>query len=98
MKRRFLSIFVILAGLLPGRPAGLSAAPCAQAPPRPPARSKAEQRSPLVERVGDTGFIQLQAPSFGPLNVKQMQLANWLTHASIALVPIFSHPPARFGL
>ncbi len=98
MKRRFLSIFVILAGLLPGRPAGLSAAPGAQAPPRPPARSKAEQRSPLVERVGDTGFIQLQAPSFGQLNDKQKQLAYWLTQASIAIDPIVYDQLSRFGL
>jgi hypothetical protein len=31
--------------------------------------------SPLVERVGDTGFLQLQAESFNALDARQQALA-----------------------
>ena len=44
--------------------------------------------SPIVERVGDTGFIQLQAESFDALDARQQALAYWLTQASIAIDPI----------
>jgi dipeptidyl-peptidase-3 len=55
-------------------------------------------KSPLVERVGDTGFIQLQAPSFSTLNDRQKQLAYWLAQASIAIDPIVYDQLSRFGL
>ena len=42
----------------------------------------------LVERVGDTGFIQLQAESFHQLDARQQALAYWLTEAAIAIDPI----------
>lgn len=42
----------------------------------------------LVDRVADTGFIQLQAPSFKILDARQQQLAYWLCQASIAIDPI----------
>ena len=54
--------------------------------------------SPLVERVGDTGFIQLQARSFALLDDKQKQLAYWLEQASIAIDPIIYDQLSRFGL
>src|SRR5262249_12531309 len=44
--------------------------------------------SPVVERVGDTGFLQLQAESFNALDARQKELAYWLTQASIAIDPI----------
>ena len=50
--------------------------------------SGAAQQSPLVETVADTGFIQIQAPSFAQLTPKQKELAYWLTQASIAIDPI----------
>ncbi|MGD0309849.1 MAG: hypothetical protein ABSC02_11225 [Acidobacteriota bacterium] len=52
----------------------------------------------LVDRVGDTGFIQLQAESFKTLDVRQQQLAYWLTQASIAIDPIIYDQLSRFGL
>ena len=55
-------------------------------------------KSPLVERVADTGFIQLQARSFAQLDEKQKQLAYWLTQASIAIDPIIYDQLSRFGL
>jgi dipeptidyl-peptidase-3 len=58
----------------------------------------AQAQGPLVERVGDTGFIQLQAASFAQLDEKQKQVAYWLTQASIAIDPIIYGQLSRFGL
>jgi len=52
----------------------------------------------LVERVGDTGFVQVDAGSFASLDVKQKELAYWLTQASIAIDPIVYDQFSRFGL
>ena len=82
MSRRILSIFVLAAAL--------ATTTGAQGPALP--------KSPLVERVGDTGFIQLQARSFATLTDKQKQLAYWLTQASIAIDPIIYDQLSRFGL
>ncbi len=57
-----------------------------------------EAPSALVERVGDTAFIQLQADSFGQLSEKQQALAYWLTQASIAIDPIIYDQLSRFGI
>ncbi len=42
----------------------------------------------LVDRVGNTGFLQLHAESFSSLDPKQKELAYWLSQASIAIDPI----------
>src|SRR3954463_6751312 len=55
-------------------------------------------KSSLVERVGDTGFIQLQSASFAQLDDRQKALAYWLTQASIAIDPIIYDQLSRFGL
>ena len=60
--------------------------------------SGAAQQSPLVETVGDTGFLQLQTPSFAQLTPKQKQLAYWLTQASIAIDPIIYDQLSKYGL
>jgi dipeptidyl-peptidase III len=52
----------------------------------------------LADRVGDTGFIQLQAESFKALDARQQQLAYWLTQASIAIDPIIYDQLSRYGL
>jgi dipeptidyl-peptidase III len=62
------------------------------------AQGPALPKSPFVERVGDTGFIQLQARSFATLDDRQKQLAYWLTQASIAIDPIIYDQLSRFGL
>jgi dipeptidyl-peptidase-3 len=54
--------------------------------------------SPLVARVGDTGFIQVEAPSFSQLTAKQKALAYYLTQASIAIDPIIYDQLSSFGL
>ena len=68
---------------------------------------RAQQRSPgspgpqggsLVERVGDTGFLQLQADSFRQLDAKHQALAYWLTQASIAIDPIIYDQLSAYGL
>jgi dipeptidyl-peptidase III len=71
----------------------LAAAPQAQTPA--PARAAT---SPLVERVGDVGFIQLQSPSFSQLTPQQQALAYWLTQASIAIDPIIYDQLSAYGL
>src|SRR6478752_2006700 len=71
------------------------AMPAAQTPaaqtPRPAASS-------LVERVADTGFIQIEAPSFAALDARQQALAYWLTQASIAIDPIIYDQLSAYGL
>ena len=54
--------------------------------------------SPLVTRVGDTGFIQLEARSFAQLTAKQKALAYYLSQASIAIDPIIYDQLSRFGV
>jgi dipeptidyl-peptidase III len=61
------------------------------AQPAPPAGT-------IVERVGDTGFIQLQADSFRDLDSRQQALAYWLTQASIAIDPIIYDQLSAHGL
>ena len=52
----------------------------------------------LLERVGDTAFIQLHAPSFQALTPRQQALAYWLTQASIAIDPIIYDQLSAYGL
>ena len=57
-----------------------------------------DEHSSLVERVGSTGFLQVEAESFNKLTPKQQALAYWLTQASIAVNPIIFDQQSRFGL
>ncbi len=59
---------------------------------RPPATNR------VLERVGDTGFLALQADSFPQLDTQQKALAYWLTQASIAIDPIIYDQLSRFGI
>jgi dipeptidyl-peptidase-3 len=54
--------------------------------------------SVLVERVGDTAFIQVRAPSFQALSPRQQALAYWLTQASIAIDPMIYDQLSAYGL
>jgi dipeptidyl-peptidase-3 len=58
----------------------------------------AGEASTLVERVGNTGFMQVDAESFRDLSARQKALAYWLTQASIAIDPIIYDQFSRFGL
>jgi dipeptidyl-peptidase-3 len=63
-----------------------------------PALCQQDNAKVLVERVGDTAFIQLHAPSFQALSPRQQALAYWLTQASIAIDPIFYDQMSAYGL
>jgi dipeptidyl-peptidase-3 len=52
----------------------------------------------LVDRVGSTGFVQLEAESFKQLTPRQQALAYWLSQASIAIDPIIYDQNSPFGL
>jgi dipeptidyl-peptidase-3 len=54
--------------------------------------------SALVDRVGSTGFVQLEAESFRKLTPREQALAYWLSQASIAIDPIIYDQLSRFGL
>src|ERR1700737_97713 len=61
-------------------------------------RSRAAGDSTLVERVGSTGFMQLDADSFKKITLREQALAYWLSQASIALDPIIYDQLSRYGL
>jgi dipeptidyl-peptidase III len=61
-------------------------------------KEKPAQKSPLVARVGNTGFIEVKADSFPSLAPRQQALAYWLTRASVAIDPIIYDQLSRFGL
>jgi len=52
----------------------------------------------IVDRVGDSAFIELRVPSFPALTAKQQALAYWLTQASIAIDPIIYDQFSAYGL
>ena len=52
----------------------------------------------LVDRVGSTGFIQLEAESFQKLSSRQQALTYWLAQASIAIDPIIYDQNSIWGL
>ena len=52
----------------------------------------------LVDRVGNTGFLQLEADSFSKLTTREQTLAYWLSQASIAIDPIIYDQLSRYGL
>src|SRR5690349_454180 len=61
-------------------------------------KQPAPDHSSLVERVGATAFLQLEADSFTRLKPRQQALAYWLTQAAIAIDPIIYDQTSRFGL
>jgi dipeptidyl-peptidase III len=62
------------------------------------AYGQSTEKDSLVERVGDTGFVRVEAGSFESLDAKQRQLAFWLVQASIAVDPIIYDQFSRYGL
>ena len=54
--------------------------------------------SPLVDRVGQTGFLQIEAESFNDLSPQQKALAFWLSMAAIAVDPIVYDQNSYYGL
>jgi dipeptidyl-peptidase III len=58
----------------------------------------AAETTPLVERIGGTGFVQLEAGSFQTLPPREQALAYWLTQASVAIDPIIYDQNSAWGL
>src|SRR6476659_6575972 len=56
------------------------------------------EKSSIVERIGSTGILQLEADSFKALTPRQKILAYYLSEASIAVDPIIYDQLSRFGL
>ena len=56
------------------------------------------QMGAQVDRVGNTGFLQLRAESFRSLDSRQKELAYWLVQASIAIDPIIYDQLSAYGL
>ena len=63
-----------------------------------PAMCQTGKDNVLVERVADTAFVQLRAPSFTALTPRQQALGYWLVQASIAIDPIFYDQSSAYGL
>jgi len=55
-------------------------------------------RTSLVERVGTTGILQLEAESFRDLSTRRKILAYYLSRASVAIDPIIYDQLSRHGL
>ncbi|HST51942.1 MAG TPA: hypothetical protein VLJ61_08020 [Pyrinomonadaceae bacterium] len=75
----------------------LSDAALAQKPARV-AASRDDARTSLVERVGTTGILQVEAESFRALSPRRKILAYYLSQAAIAVDPIIYDQLSRFGL
>src|ERR1700744_931021 len=60
--------------------------------------TSARAESPIIERVDNTAFLQIEADSFLALSPKQQALAYWLNQSSIAIDPIIYDQLSRFGL
>jgi dipeptidyl-peptidase III len=58
----------------------------------------AQTPSPLAGRIGDRGFLQVEAPSFAKLPLQQKLLAWHLSRAAIQLDPIFYDQMSDYGL
>lgn len=67
-------------------------------PSRRAGGDKEDARSSLVDRVGSTGFLQIEAESFNKLNDRQKRLAYYLAQAAIAIDPIIYDQMSPYGL
>jgi dipeptidyl-peptidase-3 len=70
----------------------------AQAQSSKPVASKDESPGELVDRVGNTGFVQIHAGSFRDLTPQEKQLAYWLSQAAIAIDPIIYDQLSWYGM
>ena len=78
--------------------AALLAPAAAQTQTSKPAPSRNETPGELVDRVGNTGFVQIHAGSFNDLSPREKELAYWLTEAAIAIDPIIYDQLSWYGL
>jgi dipeptidyl-peptidase III len=62
------------------------------------AAPKPKTAGEVVDRVGNTGFVQIHAESFRSLSPQEKELAYWLTQAAIAIDPIIYDQLSWYGL
>ncbi len=62
------------------------------------AREPVPKPTPLVERIGQTGYLQLYAESFQKLPLQEKIVAHWLAMAAIAVHPIVFDQNSVYGL
>jgi dipeptidyl-peptidase-3 len=63
-----------------------------------PLLAQAPARSPLVERIGGRGYLQVQSPSYAKLPLSQKLVAYHLYRAAVQLDPIFYDQMSAYGL
>lgn len=63
-----------------------------------PARPASATASPMVDRIGRTAFVEVQAPSLPGLPPRQRLLAYHLAQAAIQLDPVFYDQMSSYGL
>jgi dipeptidyl-peptidase-3 len=90
MKLRICALVFLVTALL------IPVASQAQTPK--PAQNNNTSPGELVDRVGNTGFVQIHAESFRALTPQEKELAYWLTEAAIAIDPIIYDQLSWFGL
>ena len=64
----------------------------------PPLPAQTPSPSPLVERIGARGFLQVQSPSYSKLPLRQKLVAYHLYRAAVQLDPIFYDQMSAYGL
>jgi len=76
----------------------ITAAVAQKAAPKKKSTSSPATERTLVDRVGDTGFIQIKSESFQSLNAHQQALGYWLSQAAIAIDPIIYDQLSAYAL
>jgi dipeptidyl-peptidase-3 len=79
-------------------PAAKSGQGGAGAPPPPAASAAQAAASPVVDRIGNTAFMEVRAPSLPGLPLRQKLLAYYLAQAAIQLDPVFYDQMSTYGL
>ncbi|MGB8510224.1 MAG: hypothetical protein WCD76_17730 [Pyrinomonadaceae bacterium] len=91
--------FLLSLSILTGGAHGSRSATFAQTrKPNAPAQKKPDAAGSLIERIGSTGVLQVEAESFKALTPRQQILAYYLSEAAIAVDPIIYDQASRFGL
>ncbi len=63
-----------------------------------PLAAQTPSPSPLVERIGARGYLQVEAPSYSKLPLSQKLVAYHLVRAAVQLDPIFYDQMSAYGL
>ncbi len=66
--------------------------------PALPLAAQTPSPSPLVERIGARGFLQVESPSYSKLPLRQKLVAYHLYQAAVQLDPIFYDQMSSYGL